>query len=309
MLAAAAAAGGSVPSYCSAQKSTSLLDFSTSQPWAARTWTAAPVPCAGAGARRLSPYLLLDTNAGGGAPTPGGSPITLDWASIWDPAMLDSWNQDAPDTPLEEQWTLYPNGTVVHHYHFRATYSISGRLYETYPFDKPVFVATRRPYGHLPTDVLLSVGGQGVSMPQEMDAWTFNDAGVAICPTHKLAGQSAADCGQPGAEPCGQMVVMWMRLARVPSGPVQNCVVPITLVVILIASSFYTNIDAYDARSLIMGTSMIALMSILPFLASVLPATTKVTFIHTALYCCYAMMGISIVVIISGACCPLAARV
>jgi hypothetical protein len=66
-----------------------------------------------------------------------------------------------------------------------------------------------------------------------------------------------------------------------------------------IASSFYTNIDAYDARSLIMGTSMIALMSILPYLAGVLPATTKVTFIHTALYTCYAMQGVSVVVIIS----------
>lgn len=75
-------------------------------------------------------------------------------------------------------------------------------------------------------------------------------------------------------------------------------VVPITLVIVLIASAFYTDIDAYDSRSLIMGTSMIALMSILPYLASTLPATTKTTFIHSALYACYGMMGISIVVII-----------
>jgi len=148
--------------------------------------------------------------------------------------MEDSWDQDAPDTPLEEQWMLYPNGTVVHHYHFLASYTVTGRLYESYPFDKPVFVATRRAYGMLPTDVQLFVSGQGITMPQEMDAWTFHDAGVALCPTHKLPGQSTADCGQPGADQCSQMVVMWMRLKRIPSGPVQNLVVPITLVVVLV---------------------------------------------------------------------------
>ena len=288
-------AGSSAPSYCSAQPSASL-------PWGAGAWTRAPVPCVGGGARRLQPSLLLSTGAGGGPPEPGGGPNTLDWASIWNPALLDSFNQLEEDTMLQEQWMLYPNGTVMHHYHFRALYSISGRFYQAYPFDKPIYVATRRAYGMLPADVFLSVNGAGATMPQEMDGFTMNDVGTTICPVHKLPGQDSSDCGKPGAEQCSQLLVMWMQLSRVPSGPVQNMIVPITLVIILIGSAFFTNIDAYDARSLIMGTSMIALMSILPFLSSVLPNTTKVTYIHAALYTCFAMMGVSITVIIAGAC-------
>lgn len=200
------ASGATAPMYCSAYPSTSL-------PWGAGAWTAAPVLCVGAGAQRLSPHMLLDTAVGGGPPVAGGGPITLDWANIWDPALLDSFNQNGPDTVVREEWLLYPNGTVRHHYHFQAEYIITGRFCEAYPFDKSIFVATRRAFTMLPTDILVSIEG-GPSMPQEMDAWSFQDMGVVTCPTHKIAGQSTDDCGEPGSEACSQMMVMWLRMVR-----------------------------------------------------------------------------------------------
>jgi hypothetical protein len=216
----------------------------------------------GAGARRLQPSMLLFTGAGGGGPAPGGGPDSLDWANIWDPVLQDSFNQEAVDTVLDEQWTLYPNGTVQHFLHFQNMYAISGRYYAAYPFDKPIYVATRRAFNTPPSEVKFTIVRQGTSMPQEMDAWKMLGVGLESCLVHELAADDPSDCGAPGAAPCSDMLVLWMQLSRLPSGPIQSMIVPITLVIVLIGSAFYTNIDAYDARSLIMGTSMIALMAV-----------------------------------------------
>jgi hypothetical protein len=95
------------------------------------------------------------------------------------------------------------------------------------------------------------------------------------------------------------MVVLWLQLRRNPLGWIQNMIAPMTLVVMLIASAFYTDLADYDIRSLVLGTSTIALMALLPYLAAALPGTVQTTFIHTALFTTYALLGISFAVVIA----------
>ena len=56
-------------------------------------------------------------------------------------------NQEAPDTVLNEEWTLDPDGNVLHQLHFQADYAMTGIHLPNFPFDTPMIVATRRPFG------------------------------------------------------------------------------------------------------------------------------------------------------------------
>ena len=289
-----AASGAAAPPWCNAPLSSTIPGL------AGAVWSPLAVPCQGLGARRLLASTRLDSGqAGGGPPMAGGGPGGLDWNAIWDPALEDSFNQDGPDAPINEEWTLFANGTVKHMVQLQNVYSISGKFYQAFPYDRPVYVATRRSYATYPSDVLITITASGIALPQEMDGFFVETVGATICMVHDSGNVDASDCGQPGAAPCSQMLVMYMQLRRDPTGWVQNMIAPITLVVILIASAFYTDLDSYDTRSLIMGTSMIALMALLPYLATSLPSTSKVTFIHSALFTCYGLLGVGLAVVIA----------
>ena len=217
----------------------------------ALTWYPLPIPCRGKFARRIMPSIKLDSmmaqgssltggggpgGGGGGAPggasTPTGGNFAanmalpagtaLDWSTVWDPQFEDSVNQESPDNVVNEEWTLFPNGTVLHQLHLINDYSISGKKFAAFPFDQPLFVATRRSYRMYRSEVQLNIVDSGVSLPQEMDGWRIESLGAAVCPVHDLAINDPSDCGLPGAAPCSDMLVMWLKLRRNPSYFLQN---------------------------------------------------------------------------------------
>jgi len=124
-----------------------------------------------------------------------------------------------------------------------------------FPYDRPIYVATRRSYGLYEDDMQLVLGAYGENIPQAMDGFFVDAVGATICAVHDSGVSDPSDCGQPGAAPCSQMVVLWLQLRRNPLGWTQNMIAPLTLVVMLIASAFYTDLADYDVRSLVLGTS------------------------------------------------------
>ena len=288
-----------------------------------QVWLPLAVSCTGAGARRLPSNLRLNTmQAQGSPPTgfggPGGGPsgfpggpsfpagTSIDYSTLWDPALDDSMNQEAPDTPLEEEWTLYPDGSIRHSLHFQADYAMTGSHLVNFPFDTPMVVATRRPFGIYTDELLLQVGDSGFALPQEMDGWTAESTGVAICYSRDVGvaddpGATPTDCNTPGAAPCTQVVVLWLQLRRSSSYWLQNMLAPITLITVLSAATYYNDLDAYDSRMTIMATSLLSLMALSGFVSASLPPTEIITFIHFALYTAYALMGwgIGVVILVS----------
>lgn len=283
---------------------------------AATNWLLKPTMCQGNGARRLPPSLnMVSMQAQGSGPTGGGGPgggaagapgstspvgpsglplptgTSVDWSTIWDPQMEDSINQESPDTVINEEWTVYPDGTVQHQLHLQADYAISGKVFAAFPFDKPMYVATRRPYKMYYDAVNISVVGSGFALPQEMDGWLIREIGVTTCPVHDLAIDDPSDCGMPGAAPCSSMLVMWLAMTRKPNYILQNMLSPITLVTVLAASTYYNDLDAYDSRLTVLATSLLSLMALQGYVSANLPPTEVITFIHYALYTAYALMG------------------
>ena len=287
-------------------------------------WLPLDVPCVGAGARRLPDALTLGTMQAQGSPPsgyggPGGGPAgvpggqssfpmgtSLDYSTIWDPAMEDSMNQEAPDTVLNEEWTLDPDGVVLHQLHFQADYAMTGIHLDNFPFDKPMIVATRRPFGVYMDELVFNPVDAGFILPQEMDGWRVLETGLATCFTYDVGvgdpNVMPTDCGQPNAQgPCRSTAVMWIRLNRAPGYWLQNMLAPITLITILAGASYFNDLDAYDSRMTVMATSLLSLMALSGYVSSMLPPTEVITYIHYALYTSYALMGwgIGVVIVVS----------
>jgi hypothetical protein len=286
-------------------------------------WLPVTVDCVGAGARKRPEEITLGSLAAQSMPPsgfggPGGGPgqpgnmnsfpmgSSLDSNTIWNPALEDSMNQEAPDTVLNEEWTINPDGYVLHQLHFQADYAMTAVGLTNFPFDNPVIVATRRPFGMSTDDLDFNPVDSGFILPQEMDGWRVLETGLATCLTYDVGlgdpDKMPTACGTPDAlGPCRSTAVLWIRLSRAPMYWLQNMLAPITLITILAAASFYNDLDAYDSRMTVMSVSLLSLMALSGYVSAMLPPTEVITYIHYALYTSYALMGwgIGIIIVVS----------
>jgi len=197
-------------------------------------------------------------------------------------AVEDSMNQEAPDTVLNEEWTLDPDGNVLHQLHFQADYAMTGIHLPNFPFDTPMIVATRRPFGVSMDELVFNPVDSGFALPQEMDGWNVLDTGLATCYTYDVGvgdpDKMPTACGTPQAlGPCRSTVVVWIRLQRSSGYWLQNMLAPITLITVLAAASYYNDLDAYDSRMTVMATSLLSLMALSGYVSAMLPPTEIIT--------------------------------
>ena len=241
---------------------------------------------------RLLSILLLRSTA---------SPTTLDGATVWTPEFTDSLNMASAEEVISSYMYLTPSGDVRLQTHTVADYGISMRL-AYFPFDKPIFVATRRSGGLSSDDIRLQVADAGFASPQNIEGWEVLRVGGFVCNMHDDDTASDATPCDPAAlnsPSCEDVVVLWFQLQRASDYYVSNFLGPITLVTIMAAAAYYNDLDQYELRATIMATSLLSQMALQAYVSSSLPETESVTFLHYALYTSYALMGFGVFYIVA----------
>jgi hypothetical protein len=229
-----------------------------------------------------------------------GSPATVDPATMWSPEVHDSINQESDEQLISEQYDISADGGVSYSIHFVADYKISGRL-DSFPFDAPYFIVTRRSTHLTSEDIKLTLTEAGFSVPAQVEGWTVTDTGGIVCNVLASGGADDAELCAPSEETshnCQEMVVMFFQLTRNSAYYIQNQLAPIVLVTILSAAAYFNDLCAYEARATIMATSLLSMMALQAYVSDSLPKTSTVTYIHYALYTSYALMGFGIACIV-----------
>ncbi len=263
-------------------------------------WVWTPVQCTGADARVLPPAISLAANVG--AATMGGTadPTSLDPYSMWDPEVTDSVNQVSDQTVITETWHVAADGSVEHKQHFLADFRLSMRL-ESFPFDKPYFIATRRATYYMGSDIALrATTTDSFVAPQQIEGWELSNSGTLVCSVLDEHGGDVRPCpaGQERSGACQDMIVLYFQATRDSAYYTQNELAPIVLVTIMAAAAYFNDLDAYETRGSIMATALLSQMALQAYVSSTLPQTVSVTFIHMALYTSYALMGFGMVFIV-----------
>ena len=264
-------------------------------------WAWSSVPCVGADARRPPDSLSLVLNGPASTTPATGPPATVDAATLWTPELTDSLNMAGPESVVSSYVYLTPAGDVRMQLHTVADYSISNRL-DLFPFDRPVFVVTRRSGGLSSDAIRLQVADAGFASPQNLEGWSVADYGSLVCNMHDDDSASDAQPCDPAAgnsTSCEDVVVLWFRLNRESDYYISNFLGPISLVTIMAAAAYFNDLDQYELRATIMATALLSQMALQAYVSSSLPETTSVTYLHYALYTSYALMGFGVFYIVA----------
>ena len=270
-------------------------------PAPALPWSWSPAPCAGADARRLPPTIPLTTTGSNVLTDPGsGPPATLDPTMVWTPQLTDSINQVSDEVYITEQPVIYPNGNVRWLAHFMVDYAMTME-FSAFPFDMPVFLATRRSAGLCADAVRVRVVDAGFSSPPHLQGWFVNNWGTLVCSMRATAAGGPLSPCEPGDSPaaCQDVAVFWLRMRRDALYHLQNYLAPITLVTLASAAAYFNDLDAYELRCTIMATALLSQMTLQSYVSASLPQTSTITFIHAALYTSYALMGFGVVYVVA----------
>ena len=279
------------------------LQRGSAPPAPALPWTWTPAACTGADARRLPPSIPLTASGSNALTGPaGGPPATLDPSMVWTPQLSDSVNQVSDEAFITEQPSLFPTGTVRWLAHFMVDYAMTME-FSAFPFDMPVFLATRRSVGLCADALRLRIVDYGFTSPPHLQGWTVDSFGTMVCSMEATAAGGALAACAPDDPPagCQDVAVFWMRMRRDSLYVLQNYLIPITLVTIASAAAYFNDLDAYELRCTIMATALLSQMTLQSYVSASLPQTSTITFIHAALYSSYALMGFGVayVVIVS----------